>query len=63
MKTILATLEEPESIYAVTLSIDDKEAMDACMRFEFTGFNIADALKNANKKLNPLGFRVVIEGR
>ena len=45
-----------ESIYTVTISLTDWDVAAKVLRFEFIGFNLKDAIKNANKKLNQFGY-------
>lgn len=47
-----------KSIYVVTISLLDWDVATKVLRFEFTGFNLKDAIKNANEKLNQFGYYV-----
>lgn len=57
MKEITAHVEE-DTIYAVVIAIDDYDAMMACLTRTFTGFNVKDAIREANKRLNLFGYEV-----
>ena len=57
MKQITAHVEQ-DTIYAVVIAIDDHDAMVACLTRTFTGFNVKDAIRNANNKLKFFGYEV-----
>lgn len=57
MKEITAHVEQ-NTIYAVVIAIDDHDAMMDCLTRTFTGFNVKDAVRNANKRLNLFGYEI-----
>lgn len=61
MKDIKAYVKEDYGILGCTIAITDDDAIDAVFQLSWTGFNLKDALKNANQKLNPNGFNVTME--
>lgn len=45
-------------IFTVTIRLEDREAMKACLMMRFTGFTLDDAIHNANKRLNVFGYEI-----
>ena len=47
-----------KTIYGVTIELLDLEVVSKVLMLNFTGYNLNDAIKNANKKLNQFGYYV-----
>lgn len=58
MKKVAYMVENQKSIWGVTIRVLDREAIDVVLVSKYTGFTLDDAVRNANKKLNGLGFEV-----
>ena len=56
MKKVSYQIEE-ETMRSVTIRVEG-EASKVCAMSCFTGFNLKDAIRNANKRLNLFGFEV-----
>lgn len=56
MKKAIYKIDE-QTLWAVVIRVDENTSKD-CRQSTFIGYNIKDAIRNANKRLNVFGYEI-----